>query len=119
MCLAASLSFSGFSCVFQTNREGANAGSEAFAGDQPISAQQESELGVDTESLDRMEKVADAYRRKAHYSEAEAIIHTSSTYAARSAAPLKSDYARAQVTSAVPEKVVEDNSERTAAGRQN
>ncbi|HEX2227550.1 MAG TPA: hypothetical protein VHM64_10430, partial [Candidatus Binatia bacterium] len=74
LCLVASLGFSGFSCVLQTNRDGANAGLEAFAGDQSIGAEQESELAIDTESLDRMEKVADAYRRKALYSEAEAII---------------------------------------------
>ena len=40
----------------------------------PLSAEEERDLGMDTESLDRMEKIADAYRRRGLYSYAEAII---------------------------------------------
>ena len=40
----------------------------------PLSAEEERDLGMDTESLDRMEKIADGYRRRGLYSYAEAII---------------------------------------------
>ena len=40
----------------------------------PLNSTEEQELGIDIESLDRMEKIADAYRRRGLYSRAEEII---------------------------------------------